>query len=253
MKTETQGLGLRSPGQWLLIALAVLIATLAPLPSWATPIGTAQLRISDGTTTVVLTDSDGDGVITFNGSIGNFGVVVSTGISKPTLGDATAPHLDLSSIQVTGSMGGSLTISFTDTDFTQLSPGSYTSMIGGSCTSCTGTFSSYLDTSNSAFGTGTLLAQTSFGPGAFSPTFTSDDLAVVSPYSVTEIVNVSLPVSFLQLEKLRGSVPLLSQSASFNAEVYATPEPQSLVLVGSGMACLGLVAFRRSRKQKASI
>lgn len=77
-----------------------------------------KLRISDGTTTQVLSDTNGDGVISFNGSIGNFNVVVTTGLSKPAIGNANLASMDVTALTVTtGASGGVLTIDMTDTDF----------------------------------------------------------------------------------------------------------------------------------------
>jgi hypothetical protein len=238
MKHLTQGGGALRLLAGAVFSLAIFVcANWTADQAWADAIGTSQLRISVGTSTVTLNDDNGDGIINFNGSIGGFLLVVSTGVSRPAIGSASAPYLDLNSIQVTGGSAPSvITIAYTDTSFTELSAGlnSYTSMIGGSCGNCSGTFNTYLDSSNAAFGTGTSLGQTTFGPGSFSDTFTSDNLPTSYPYSLTEVVSITMPGNY--------------QSSSFNAELQATPEPGSLVLLGSGMAGLGLIAWRRSKK-----
>src|SRR6056297_2344194 len=59
-------------------------------------------------------DSDLDGVVVFNGALGDFIINVSTGISTPVLGSEDQPILDLNSVDVS-SGAGSLTIGLTAT------------------------------------------------------------------------------------------------------------------------------------------
>ena len=71
---------------------------------------------------VVFPDVAGDanalaGVLVFSGSIGDFNVNVTTGITRHLLGSSTDPVLDLNSIDVTVAAGGVLTIEFTETGF----------------------------------------------------------------------------------------------------------------------------------------
>src|SRR5690242_4928058 len=109
MKFLTQGGGVVKPLVCGVFSLAIFVSV-----NWtadqamADPIGTSQLRITVGNTTVTVTDNGvGDdsseaGAITFDYPIGGFFLVVSTGASKPAMGSASAPYLDLSSIQITG-------------------------------------------------------------------------------------------------------------------------------------------------------
>jgi hypothetical protein len=159
------------------MALAALIFSVVSVDSL---FADSILRLSDGTTTVTIVDNgSGDiassipGMITFAGGIGEFMINVTTGISTPVVGAPNAPHLDISSLQVTSRVndplcptckgtGGTLTISFTDTNFVPLAPNLtfFRSTIGGTAgPGVTGSFSTYLDNSNLAFGTGTLLGR----------------------------------------------------------------------------------------------
>src|SRR5687768_5481024 len=81
-------------------ALLTAALTVASLPSF----GAVQLRISDGTPagTLIVTDQDPNdanllpGVVAYFGPVGaNWLTSFSTGASKPTLGTAAAPHLDV--------------------------------------------------------------------------------------------------------------------------------------------------------------
>ena len=51
------------------------------------------------------------------GSIGDFNINVTTGITRHRLGFPTDPVLDLNSIDVTGAAGGVLTTELTETEF----------------------------------------------------------------------------------------------------------------------------------------
>jgi hypothetical protein len=94
------------------------------------------LTLSDGTTTIVVTDGSAmdssplAGAVLFNGAVGsNFFLNVSTGVTKPLSGSASAPSMDLNSVNLaTGA--GTLTITFSETGFTAF-PGILTGDVGG--------------------------------------------------------------------------------------------------------------------------
>src|SRR4051812_23030600 len=105
-----------------ILALTALLALTCS--TFATP----QLRLSDGTTTVLITDGDANdfspepGVVTYIGPVGpKWSVVnVTVGITKPDTGDAGNPYMDLNTFnQSTGA--GDLTLAYTETDFTAAS------------------------------------------------------------------------------------------------------------------------------------
>ncbi len=83
---------------------------------------TAALELISGATTIVVQDngvadtSPTIGDIQWNGSINGWTIVVTTGDSKPLLGSATSPQMDLS---VTSATPGAapLTVELTDTGF----------------------------------------------------------------------------------------------------------------------------------------
>jgi len=91
------------------------------------------------------------GVIMFSGAVEAFAVNVSTGVSKPILGSAGLPRIDLSSIDVTTGTGGSLRILLTDTGFTGLGPAV---MAIGGVTAGRVTYAAWADESNVAFAMG---------------------------------------------------------------------------------------------------
>ena len=207
-----------------------------------------MLSIDDGTTFVTVTDNGvGDsnslvGFINYSPIVSpfaNFAAAVSLGTTKPLIGSADAPHLDLASVNVNsyGASADMLTIKFTDTDFTDLAPVAtgFMSEIGG-VTNGTVTYATYFDNSNAAFGTATLLSNLgSFSGGAFSSSayasLASLSPAPAGPYSLTLVTTVAHSAG-------------MGKITSYNASV-SVPEPGTLLLLGSGM--LGF-AFLKRRK-----
>src|SRR5260370_16969610 len=97
---------------------------------------TPQLEISDGvTTTIVVTDQgpmDSNptvGAITYIGPVGpNWSLNITTGLTKPQIGSATPPELDINT-STTSTAAGNLLIELTDSDFVSI--GSAQADIGG--------------------------------------------------------------------------------------------------------------------------
>lgn len=152
--------------------------------AWACSAGaTPTLTLNDGLGHTV-TVSDGSlhdsnpetGAVTWLGSLGAWKLNVTTGVSKPVIGGAGEPELDLVSVDATSKAGGSLTITLTDTGF--MHDGVAKASIGG--TSAGGvTFTTWADS--------TQLTSQTFGKGAFSGASYGNVTAEV-PYSLSEQV-----------------------------------------------------------------
>jgi len=168
-----------------------------------------KLESSGGTNLLISDNGPGDsdlnlGVIVFNGPIDNFTAVVSTGITKPILGNNDLAQLDLSVVTTTGNSGGTLKVSFSDKDyFVGSSPGQETlkSVIGGTTNGMT-TFQSFLDADNMEFVTSgpsvcTPGLQGPFGPGAFDDT-TSTLCVLNGPMALTTVADISLAANTVQ-------------------------------------------------------
>jgi hypothetical protein len=217
-----------------------------------------QVQLFDGTITLTVTDNQaGDmnsdlGVVVVMTQFADWTVNVTTGISKPILGSADAPHIDLSSVHVTSNSTGSLSIRVRDTDFTSvngaLSPAGFETLIGGT-TGGTVTVSTYVDGSNSGFEldpTGTSMLVSSLGPfagGAFSGTTTGyvpETGSLPSPFSATIEVNIAHTTAWT--------------STSFDAEFVGLPEPSGAVTwlgIVSLTACACILYRRRSAPRLA--
>ncbi len=216
----------------LAAAAAVGTALAASVPAAQ---AAAQMSIWDGvaaTPIVIVDGGSGDanavaGAITWIGSIGVWTVNVDTGLSKPILGTATNGHLDFSFVDVS-SGAGTLTLMFTDTDFTGTGPRPLLAEIGGT-TGGSVSYDVYADSSNTPFGMEQHLTSLSFGAspyaGGESALFNTSGL-----YSLTQVITISHRAAGV---------------SSGDAEARV-PEPASMALLGLGLAGLGWARRRRA-------
>ena len=214
-------------GGVLVLAMALALVT-------ATSTEAAQmLTLTSGLTSVTITDNGaGDvnpsvGAITFIGSVGAFNALnVSTGVSKPILGSAANPFMDLNSVNISSSGGGTLVIDHFDDGFTGLT--NFSMAIGG----VAGLGGAGGALTYSAFfnqGAGNVLIDT-LGPfsGAFSGTGGGGP-TTLTPYSLTQRVTI-----------VHGAGTV---GTSFNATLI--PEPATLALFGLGLIGVGFATSRR--------
>jgi hypothetical protein len=174
------------------------------------------------------TQSAGTTPLMVNQTIGNF-------TSTLEIGSTTAmPSIDLSSVDVSSSAGGTLVVTFSANGFTTpTGAANWLSQFSGNFIfgSATVTQKTYLDSTDTLLGTGTALttltsSATPFGLSAVADATTS------GPFAITEVFTITTPGA---------------AQVSLDGSVVYTPEPASLALLGAGM--LGLAAFSR-RKSK---
>jgi len=171
------------------VAFAVLAIAAAPRAQ-ATPVSTGELELISGATVVMVPTTGG--VATYNGPVGTFSINVTTGITYPVQGTLSAPYMDLSSVDVSGGTGA-LEILFSATGFGPTS-GTLLSEIGGTVNNSGGSiaYSTYDSTTNALFAQTTLLtSEGPYGAGAFSGSALSSVVSLASPYSLTEVINIS--------------------------------------------------------------
>lgn len=203
------------------------------------------LKLSAGATTVTIVDGtvqDSNplpGWVGYNGAVGNGWTVSVTGESKPAIGSATGPQMDLLvGAQPTGNGPiTTLTISFSDNGFGP-SDNDVATSIGGTLKTATVTFKTYQDPApgNTDFAlTNLLTSQGPFGPFTKQGTFGGNASGALSsgayPFSLTEVVTIKDTAK--------------NDSTTFDASITVLPEPGTLLLLGSGLVGLGYLRFRR--------
>ncbi len=197
-----------------------------PPPATPPPSTSSKLILSDGTNALTLTS--GSSGITFNGTLGNFSLNITSGLAT---GDALLPTLNVNSITFNGRGTGTLTIAFSGTSFGTLA-GSVASQISG-LTAGTVSYSTFADASNNLFGLSTPLGNGgSFSGGTFSGS-ASATYPIPGPFSLTEMIVIS--------ESAYGTTSFAtSLTDPVNVAVSVADSGSTVTLLGLALAGIGL-------------
>ncbi len=139
-----------------------------------------------------VTATPGSGTITWSGTIGNFSVIALTGESKPLL---PIPTIDIGNGQgvvQTAGAGGTLTITWSDTNFTNGSPNTTLSGITGLAQGGTISYAAYVDNTNALNGMGVLVTSQP-ATGASGTVTTTGGGPSSATFSMTEVATLVVP------------------------------------------------------------
>ena len=210
-----------------------------------------ELELTDGTNTALINSSGtlvltgaasgsatvGSGVYTFNGSVGNYNVNVSTGEGSPLL---PMGNLDLNSVDTaSGPSSGPLKIWWSENGLTTIFNG-WTMQWGGTLSGGAGSnvsYTAYEDNGNGFFATTKTIGMIGpQGPGVVGGTLAAAVPGVTSPYSLSELITLN---------------GVGSTNYSGNASLTpGVPEPASVFLFG-GVVLAVATTLRRKVMNKA--
>jgi hypothetical protein len=207
-----------------------------------------ELELTDGTNTALINSSGtlvltgsasgsaivGSGFYSFDGTVGNYSVNVSTGEASPLL---PMGNLDLNSVDTAPGASGPLQIWWSENGLTTVYPG-WLMQWGGTLSSGAGSnvsFSAYEDNTNAFFGTentiGTIGPQ---GPGVVGGTAGSGVATVTAPYSLSELITLN---------------GVGATNYSGDASLSPVPEPASAVLFGGVVLAIATALRRKVMNQ----
>ena len=179
----------------------------------------------------------GDGIVSFNGTVGTFTVQITVGTSKPILGNQWEAILDLFSLSISGG-AGEITVGISDTDYELDFPtGNMTNLILSLGGTTRGEVSAVagVDFDNQNFAADYIIASPTFDGASNGGAFAwSDSTAVVyeDPFSLSLAVTVAHDGAGISSVDAELSLPV--------------PEPGTLALLG--VALVGAAVLNRRRR-----
>ncbi|MEW6378710.1 MAG: PEP-CTERM sorting domain-containing protein [bacterium] len=231
--------GILNAHKYLVITLAIVIS-LAFLSSAQA----LQVTLWDGTN-APLTVADGDlndsnsatGYVTYIGNYGTFVMNVTTGSSKPGIGSANVPMMDINSFETSSSSGGTIQVSVSDNGFGPMNAGLSGFHIEYSGTT-PGTVSGavYWDDTDALYdpltgaGTQHLISSLPAQTGSFGVEDNPAGIPANSPFSLTMIATITHTGA---------------QFTSLDFSLVPTPEPGTILLVGLGLLGLGIIGRKK--------
>jgi len=203
-----------------------------------------DLQCQGGDDFIIQDNAAGDtiaspGAISFSVSAFGYSLLVNTAQSKPMVGAAGAPQLDLTFSATTNGAAGNVFLYASDTNFT-LGSGTFVLNLGGTNSGGDGSVQgrAWGGTSNTEFQFSGANLLASIGPlttASFSGNATGPFAAASNPYSLTMGVTISRQTAG-------------TSTGDLNLQISPVPEPSTWVLMLMGPALIGFVAQRRRRR-----
>ncbi len=203
-----------------------------------------SIKITVGPSSMIITDDDFtdmspvEGVVAFMGTLGGWTFTLTSGTTKPEVGSATSPIMELRDVTLTsGPAGGKVTIWFSEVGF-----GPTGSLAESSLTGATGgtvKFQTFKG-GTELFDTSTALSTISVGSGAFSASDSKTISGVGGPYSLTEKVTITHSGGIVATA-LKATLTVGSGATS------AVPDG-GMTLSLLGIALIGLAGLRRLQR-----
>jgi hypothetical protein len=203
-----------------------------------------DLQCTGGDDIIVQDNSAGDsiamtGAISFTTTAFGYTLLVNTSQSKPVVGGAGAPQLDLTFSATSTAAAGNVFLYASDTDFT-LGSGTFALTLGGTNSGGSGSDQgrAWGGTSNTEFQFSGANLVASLGPlttTAFSANSSGTFSASANPYSLTIGTTISRQTAG-------------TSTGDLNLQITAVPEPSTWALMLLGPALIGFVVARQRRR-----
>ena len=232
----------------LAVATAALAGALgASAPANAVFVAAVCQDLACASSPIIVTDNQagdtvpGSGVISFSVAAFGYSLVVNTSQSKPMIGSASAPQLDLTFTATTpGASASNIFLYASDTDFVFNTNPAFLLSLGGTNSGGSGSVNgrAWGGTTNSALqfsGANLLGASGALSGTSFSTSVAGGFAPVANPYSLTIGVAITRTTAG-------------TTTGDLNLAVSAVPEPSTWALMLMGPALIGLVAVRRRKR-----
>jgi hypothetical protein len=223
------------------LAVAITALFISAIPSVEAAF---MMKVSSGSDSIIVSDNGaGDfsggttGVITFYGAVGNFTFNIAVGSSKPFIGSATNPMLNITSFNATSMAGGALTIELSDTGFGPVGPSAM--------------FGTYL---NSTLAPGSIAAQTYFanGDANFTHANAVGSVGPLSGFSSGSDSRVASPGSQFSMNMVATVVHTAGQLTTFDATATAVSVPEPSATLCLGIALFGIAGYAGWQRRKTT-
>jgi len=225
----------------LVIFVVFLLSATSVYAVPSPPIGTYPsdylgLYLTDGVGDNALVLSN-NGQATFNGTLGNWVVNVTTAITYPNLGSTSYPTIDLDTVNVTSKKGGTMYIWASASGFSPTTEPNFVFQAGGT-TSGTVEYIGYWDYFDQ------YLFYTLNTPILFN-----SGVIKTSPFAYYTSATVPVPHPAVDYTIFSEITQKGAGGTSFDGKYSAVPEPATMLLLGSGLLGMGVYARRRFSKK----